>query len=286
MKLSKGFIFGFSAAVTWAVLIVITRFILKEGENAYNLTFWIAVFALPCWIFLFFRKSFKEFKKITLIEYKILIGMMLVTVVGVAFTEMLALKYSQAVNYSFLIRSTILFTIVFAYFFLGEKITTKKIILAFCILVGAYLLISRGRVIKFSLGDIFTLFEAALIGLGNNVFGKIATNKMSPNLSASASSILGFIPILIITFSVGALGLPKMPLLIFISAMLAVSIELLRFNALKFSSATYTTMMFSFTPVIVAFISYFVLHEILEPIQFFGGGLIFIAGIMAEKLKI
>lgn len=286
MKLSKGFIFGFSAAATWAVVIVISRFILKGGENAYNLTFWMAVFALPYWLYLFFRKSFKEFKKITLIEYKILIGMMLITVVGVAFTEMLALKYSPAVNFSFLIRSTILFTIIFSYIFLGEKITIKKTILAILILMGAYLLISKGHVIKFTPGDIFTLSEAALIGLGNNVFGKMATNRMSPNLSASASQILGFLPILIITFCSGALGLPRLPLLIIVSAVLAVAVELLRFNVLKFSSATYTTMMFSFTPVIVSLIGYFVLQEFLEPIQLIGGGLIFSAGILAEKLKI
>ena len=111
-------------------------------------------------------------KKITRYDLTILLGMGLISTVGIGITEALALRYSQAINYSFLIRTVILFTFLFAYIFLGEKLTLKKIVLAIVILFGSYLLIAQGQKLVFSAGDIFTLIEAALIALGNTVLGE------------------------------------------------------------------------------------------------------------------
>lgn len=123
--MSKGFIFTFLAALAWAISIVIARFILRSGENAYNLAFWTTVLAVPYWLFVLSKRK-TELQKATKKDYLILIGMGLVSTIGINITEAFALKYSPAVNYSFLIRSVILFTIIFAYFFLGEKLTLKK----------------------------------------------------------------------------------------------------------------------------------------------------------------
>ena len=61
-KLSKGFIFTFSSALCWAIAIVIARFILNAGENAYNVAFWTTVLALPYWLYVLLGKK-GEIKK-------------------------------------------------------------------------------------------------------------------------------------------------------------------------------------------------------------------------------
>ena len=89
----------------------------------------------------------------------------LISTVGIGITEALALRYSQAINYSFLIRTVILFTFCL-HTFSGRKLTLKKIVLAIVILFGSYLLIAQGQKLVFSAGDIFTLIEVL------NCFGK------------------------------------------------------------------------------------------------------------------
>lgn len=283
--MSKGFIYTFLAALFWAISIVIARFVLRSGENAYNVSFWTTILATPYWLYVLFGKR-KELKKTTNKDRLVLLGMALVSTVGVGITEVFALKYSPAVNYSFLIRSVILFTILFAYILLGEKITLKKIILATLILVGAYLLTTNGQFISFSLGDIFTLTEAALIALGNNVFGKMATNSMSTDLSASGSFIIGVFPITLIAFLNKAIIIPKSLLLILLLTFGYILITVFRFKAYKNATASYVTMIFSFTPVLVSFMAIPLLGELMTSVQIAGGVLIVLAGIAVEKLKI
>lgn len=283
--MSKGFIFTFLAALSWAVSIVIARFVLRAGENAYNVAFWTTALASPYWLFVLSKRK-TELKKATKKNCLILLGMGLVSTIGVNITEAFALKYSPAVNYSFLIRSVILFTILFAYLFLGEKLTLKKIILAALILTGAYLLTTKGQLISFSLGDIFTLTEAALIAFGNNVLGKMATNRMSTDLSASGGFLIGVVPLSLIALMNNAIAIPKSFFLIVLLTFIYILITVFRFRAYKNASASYVTMVFSFTPVFVSFMAIPLLGETMTPIQIIGGVLIVLAGIAVEKLKI
>lgn len=283
--MSKGFIYTFLAALSWAISIVIARFVLRAGENAYNIAFWTTILAVPYWFYVLLGKK-TELKRATKKDWSILLGMGLVSTIGVNITEAFALKYSPAVNYSFLIRTVILFTFLFAYLFLGEKLTLKKIVLAFLILTGAYLLTTKGQIISLTLGDIFTLTEAALIALGNNIFGKMATNRMSTQLSASAGFLIGVIPLAFIALMNNAIAIPKSLFLISLLTFVYIVLINLRFNAYKNASASYVTMIFSFTPVFVSFMAIPLLQETMTPIQIVGGTLIVLAGIAVEKLKI
>jgi drug/metabolite transporter (DMT)-like permease len=285
MKLSKGFIFASLASLSWAISIIITRFVLNRGENAYNILFWMIILATPFWLVIFL-KNFSEVKRMPSKNYLILLGMALVSTIGVSVVEVFALKYSPALNYSFLIRTVILFTIFFAYIFLKEKLSAKKIILASAILIGAYFLTTKGQLISFTLGDIFTLIEAILIALGNNILGKIATSRMSVNLSASASFLMGILPIVGIAYANNVIAIPKSFMLLMFLTVVNIFLSMLRFRAYKNATASYVTMIFSFTPVFVSFMAVPFLKESLNLIQILGGALIILAGIGVEKLKI
>lgn len=285
MKLSKGFYFTFTAAFLWAVSIIVTRIVLKSGENVYNVVFWITLLASPYWLLVFSGKL-NEFRAMTKKNYSILLGIGLISTIGVSIVEAFALKYSPAVNFSFLIRSTIIFTILFAYVFLGEKITLKKVIIAAMILIGIYFLTTKGKLIFLTLGDIFTLTEAMLIAFGNSVLGKMATNKMSARLSSSGSFLIGVLPIAAIAFFNNAISIPKTLMLLIVLTIISILSMSVRFQAYKNATASYVAMIYSFTPVFVLFMSIPLLRESMAPIQLLGGALIVLGGIAVEKLKI
>lgn len=285
MRLSKGFQLTFLAALSWSITIVITRIVLQNGENPFNLAFWIASLSAPYWLFIFL-KNILEFKSIIKKYYWIFLSTALFSTVGIEIIEPFALKYSPAINYSLLIRSVILFTIVFAYLFLGEKVTVKKIIVAFLILLGAFLLTTGGQSMTFSLGDLFTLTEAALIAMGNNIMGKIAVRRMSADLSASGSFLIGVLPVALIAKFNNAITMPKFPALVILLVITAILLTFFRFRAYQNASASYVTMVFSFTPVFVSFMAIPLLGESMTPIQITGGILMILGSIAVEKLKI
>ena len=159
-------------------------------------------------------------------------------------------------------------------------------ILATLLLIGAYLVTTKGQAISLTRGDLFTLLQAALIALGNNVLGKMATNRMSVALTASSSVLIGFIPKIIIAVSFTQIVFPSRTISIISLAVVYILLTQLRFNAYKNASASYVTMVFSFTPVFVFVMAVLFLKESLTPVQIVGGSLIILAGILVEKLKV
>ena len=284
MKVSKGFTFSAIAAFAWAVTITLSKLAFQGGENAYTLAFWTTIFAIPFWAFLL-SKNKGELRCIPKTGLFVLLGMGLNSII-LSILEPFAIKYSTAINYSFLIRSVLLFTVLFAFIFLNEKLTRKKIVLVILTLVGAYLLTTKGQLIALSLGDGLTLLEAAFIAFGNNVLGKLSTKNMSANIASAGSFFVSVLPVAIIALINNAVVLPKYPFLLLGITVFSILITITRFRAYRHASASYVTMVFSFTPVFVTLIAYIFLREVITPIQIVGGGLMVLAGIAAEKLKI
>lgn len=284
MKISKGFVFTFISAFAWAVTISLSKLAFQGGENVYTLAFWTTIFAIPFWTLLLFNNK-KELRTIPKTGIYVLIGMGLNSIV-LSILEPFAIKFSTAINYSFLIRSVLLFTVLFALVFLNEKLTRKKTVLVVLTLVGAYLLTTKGQILSLSLGDGLTLLEAAFIAFGNNVLGKLSTKNMSANVASAGSFFVSIVPIAIIAFLHEAVIMPKFPLLLVSITVFSIIITTMRFRAYRYASASYVTMIFSFTPVFVALMAYLFLHESITFIQVIGGGMMVLAGIATEKLKI
>lgn len=283
--MSKGFIFSLSASFLWSISIIIVRFIQKSETNAYNIIFWVTIISFPYWLSLFLKQK-EEIKKLHKEDFFILGAIGIISGILVSIFEFLALKYTPASNFSFLYRSVTIFTIIFASIFLREKITKKKILLVILILTGSYIFTTNGKMIALTKGDIFTLLEALFAAFGNNVLGKMATNRMSPNLSASGGYLFGFLPLLIFLSFKQALFFPKAPFLILILVIIYVAVEQIRYQAYKHANASFVSLVFSLTPVFVSLMSVPLLKEYLSPLQILGGFIIISAGIFVEKLKI
>lgn len=285
MKPSKGFIYTFLCALSWAISIVLSRVVLRDGENPYNLAFWTVILASPYWGWVL-TKELPNIKKLRGKDFFLITVMALISSVAVGFVEVFAIKNSTAINFSFLIRTVSLFTIVFAAIFLQEKITKKKIILLFTLLAGSFLLTTKGQSIHLARGDLFTLIEAALIAFGTNILAKFSTKRMTPDTASSVRFTIALLPVVLISATNTAIRIPDAwPLVIGITTVDIALISFM-FRAFKYATASYVTMMMSFTPVLVTFIAVLLLKESLTPVQIIGGLLIVLAGIFVEKLKI
>ncbi|MFH0863511.1 MAG: DMT family transporter [Candidatus Gottesmanbacteria bacterium] len=283
MKLSKGFIYTFLSAFAWAISIIIVRMLLNAGINAYQVSFWTVIFAIPFWLLVLLNKS-KELKNLSRNTVCILLCLGIIYA-AINIVEIFALKYSQAMNFSFINRTVILFTIVLAWIFLGEKLTLKKNILALLIIIGSYLLITKAQSLSLTLGDSFTLLEAFLIGI-SNILAKVSVTRTSPLLTGSAVFLISVIPTGVVAHINNGITFPESSFLLMIIAFSYIVLNIFRYKALKLASASYVTMVFSFTPVLVALMAIPLLGESLIPIQILGGFLIILAGILVEKLKI
>ncbi|MFH1188073.1 MAG: DMT family transporter [bacterium] len=283
--MSKKFIYLFTAVLSWAASILLIKYILNQGESAYNLIFWAAILSAPYWIYIFCKNS-EKVKRITKTDIWILIGIGFINTAAANVVEIFAIKYTQAINYSFLVRTTMVFTIIFAFLFLKEKITKQKIILCVMILSGSYLLITSGKLMRFQIGDLLTILEAVLVSFGGVILGKMAVKRMGRELSSSAGILIGIFPITAIAFLNKAVAIPKLPVFVLFLALSNALIIVFKYKGYKIASAAYITMMFSLTPVVVSLIAIPLFKESLAPIQILGGGLIILGGVLCEKLRI
>lgn len=284
MNLSKGLIFSLSTSILWAIQIIIQRLILNQGENPLNLVLWIYLFSTPLWLILF-KRHLKEFKELSKKNKSLLVFIGIAGSIGISFLQSLALKNITAVNFSFLYRTIVVFTIFFAWIFFKEKITKKKLLIVISILVGSYLLSTKGEGLRLGIGDIYTLLMAASAAFIANILTKHTTSKMHPDLSGAVTMLVSFLSLLLISLITSTIRIPNMLFLIFAASLISFFQIRTRNNAYKVATASFVTMIVSLTPLFVSIISIPLLGERLEIIQMIGGALIVSSGFLAEKLK-
>lgn len=284
MNLSPGLIFWLATSFTWAISLVLQRLILVRGENPLNLVLWISLFAAPLWLVLF-KRHLKEFKKLSKKNIALLVFVGIAGSIGSSYLQSLSLKYTTAVNFSFLYRTIVVFTIIFAWIFFKEKITQKKLFIALLLLVGSYLLIIKGEGLILMPGDIYSLATAASGALIANILVKHTTAKMHHDLSAAVTMLVALVSLFIFSILTIKISIPRDYPLILITSLVYFSVIRLRNKAYTLATASFATMISSFTPLFVAIMSIPLLGERLETIQLIGGVLIISSGFLAEKLK-
>ena len=285
MQISKGLKFSLAVAFFWALSIVTSRFLLKSGEDPLNLTLWINLFTVPFWITLL-PKYTKELVELPWLYKGLLLLIGIAGSIGINYLQSLALKSTTAANLAFLYRTIVVFTIVFAYIFFKEKITIKKIIIVSMILTGSYLLTTNGQTLILTKGDIYTLFTAASAAFVANILVKHTISKMHPDASGIATVTVGTISLLVMTLMAGSFKVPQGLLLIALTGLFSFLTVRFRNFAYKHATASFVTMIVSFTPVFVSLLSFPLLGEKLSLLQLGGGMLIVSSGILAEYLKI
>ncbi|MCU0652758.1 MAG: DMT family transporter [Candidatus Pacebacteria bacterium] len=247
--------------------------------------FWNVVIGLPFWLAILANNK-NQIRSLEKRDYSILAGIVLVSSITQTLIDMLAIKYTPAINYSFLTRTAVLFTFVFAAAFLAEKLTRRKIAIAAVIVGGAWLLTTGGQSISIGIGDALTILDAALISFGNTILGKMATARMKPMFVVSATAVGAALPEAGLALYLGHTIAVNNILLVFSLVFLYLVLNSIRFIAYKYASAAMVASFMSLTPFIVLLLAVPLLGESMSPIQLAGGFLVMAASIFAVKSKI
>lgn len=284
ISLSRGLSFSLSTSLFWAITIVIQRLVLNKGENPLNLVFWSYLFSTPLWLFLL-KRHLGEFRRLSKKNKSLLVFIGIAGSIGISYLQSLALKNTTAVNFSFLYRTIVIFTIVFAWIFFREKISTKKLFIVALILIGSYFLTTKGENIALGTGDIYTLLMAASAAFIANILTKHTTSKMHPDLSGAVTMLVSFLSLLCLSIATNSIRIPQELFLILLSSVFGFFQIRTRNKAYQIATASFVTMIVSLTPLFVSVISLPVLGEKMDAIQLLGGLLIVSSGFLAEKLK-
>ena len=198
----------------------------------------------------------------------------------------LGLKYSTATNYSFLIQTGVFFTAILAFFFLKENLKPMKVGLLSMLLVGVYLITTKGNLIVPAQGDLFLLFARALAYAVARVLAKIALQNV-PTITFTAYRLLfGGVSLILFLILIGRFSVDINWLeTLGVGAMIAIS-TLAIHKVLVYTTASYMSMMASMNSVLAAITAWAFLGETMNTAQVVGGGFIILAGILMNRTDI
>lgn len=286
---SKKLIFNLTAASFISLTIFFKKIVLSKNALPMKVFIQITIIyflILSINLFMLQKKDTKEkIKKIKLQNWKnfILAGIfnlsaMLIGTYGLLLTT--------SINYSFLIKSSLVFIIILAYFFLQEKITKEKTLLMIIFMLGTYLVVTGGKLVIPHIGDLLILLAAFFYSLAS-IFQKNLLKLFEPEITCwgAAACATFFALILCIVFKINIFS-SKAFLLVFLVGLMNSLLILFQSKAMHISSLTYYAMMSMLAPIINVFLGLLFLKETINLIQMIGGIILLLSGLYLQRLKI
>ncbi|MFC1615712.1 DMT family transporter [Patescibacteria group bacterium] len=271
--------------VLTASMILLIKYVIDKGGDPLNFSYQILLASV---VYLFLYALIKEPKALVKVDTKSLIIIVLAGITGGAITYglgFLGLQKSTAINYSFLIQTTVFFTPVFAFFFLKEHLKPFKMVLIFTLLIGVYLVSTNGELILPKTGDLYILFSTIAIST-SVILTKIALRKVSTLTFSMYRALFGGLSLLLFLLIIDKINLEFYWFWIaIVGLVIAVGIYAMN-KTLEYGTASYMQMMNMSVPVITAIFAYIVLGESMTLIQMIGGVIIIASGVFVHKLKI
>ncbi|MBS1267219.1 MAG: hypothetical protein MAG795_01191 [Candidatus Woesearchaeota archaeon] len=283
MKLNKKLLYVAIFSISWAFVITINKHGLNLGTKPFQYTAQTNfITAIILSLLVFFTKK-QEFAKIdkNLILKMIAIGLC----VGIAYiTGIYGLKLTSSINYGFVIKSAMIFTIIQAYIFLKEKLTKQKILLLIVFTIGAYLVTTAGKLLIPKPGDLLTMV-AALGFSSANIIQKKLTKEIDPVLITWARITFAFLTVAIASLVIGKNIFEIIaPVHVIAVGFLSVILVIYLVKTLSVASASYLTMTSMITPFLVTIFGLVFLKETINIFQIIGGILIIGCGVLVHKL--
>lgn len=228
----------------------------------------------------------KRHKELTAIPFKTLKWLLLANgiLLGLGgFLGNAGVQLTSAVNAGFLTQFGTVTTTIIAWIMLKEKITFAKTISIIVIMVGTFLLVTKGQLIVPYIGDLLILCACICWGLGAVMVKKtLSHTSINPDLVSFLRPAAG-IPILLLfvllsplyhqslqpVFNVNIFEMNQTPYVILNAVFLAL-VWIFANRTLKYATASYTVMMSSVTPILVALLALIFLKETIDRVQLIG----------------
>ncbi len=272
-------------SLCWAIGIFLNKILLNTGQEPLSLT-WISTVltavALTGYVLI------KERTAIFHLDARTLKRFMLVGVfISIAYVSaVFGLCWSTSINYSFLVKSSMIFVIILAHFFLRERITRQKAILAAGMIIGVFLLTTNGKLIVPHAGDLLILLNGFCFGAAT-VVQKRMTDQVSATIIGWGRVFFAMLALLVLT----PLVIPNFSqlvrwdliiLLAIINSLVAIYLA----KTLEVASASYLTMMSMLTPVLNTILGYTLLHEQMLVPQIIGAVMIIVSGMLTHRFNL
>jgi len=282
----KGFILVSFTSIVWAVLIILSKLILNKGVDVFIYSFQMISIAA---VFIALYVSIFHRAELVVPSRKLLPKLLLIALVGTAGAYLVGyygLEHSSSINYGFLVKTTVVFTVILAHFLLGEELNLHKALLVVLLLMGVYLITTEGKGLVPNKFDILIVLSAFFYALANNI-SKMALRDINSESLSMYRMLFGsiFVFIFVFSFKNGIFSF-NYPLYIVAASLHLAALMLLLYKTLRITSVSYLSMMSMFTPIIVTIIGIIFLEEKFTPIQAVGGFLIIMSGIGIHKKNI
>jgi drug/metabolite transporter (DMT)-like permease len=283
----KRLVYSSTAAILLSLSIFFKKIALIKGVPPMTLLIQfllIAAIILNINLLFFQRKYIKKIKNIKRWEWKdaFFAGFLLISAY---LTSTYGLRFTTSINYSFIIKSNLIFIPILAFFFFQEKITKEKIILAFTFFSGIYLVTTRGQFILPHFGDLLIVVAAFFFSFFS-IINKKLSKMLEPEIISwavtSCAAIFALMLIFILKINIFSLtGI----LFVFLSGLTEALIILFMNKTIRITSMTYYVMMTMFVPVINLILGISFLNETINLIQLIGGIVLIVSGIMVQRLR-
>jgi drug/metabolite transporter (DMT)-like permease len=287
--ISKKLIYSFTATFSMALSVFFEKIALSKNALLMPL---IIQFAIICFLilsinlFIFQKKDTKEkIKNIKMQNWKnfILAGFFNVSAILIG---AYGLQLTTSINFSFIIKSNLIFVPILAFFFLQEKITTVKILLIITFFSGIYLIITGGKIIIPHFCDLLILLAAFFFSLAS-IIQKTLIKLFGPEINswgtASCSAFFALVLSIILKINIFSL---KAILFVFLVGLLNSLLLLFHSKTIEISNLTYYVMMTMLAPIINIFLGFLFLRETINLIQIIGGIVLLLSGFLVQKLKV
>jgi drug/metabolite transporter (DMT)-like permease len=208
------------------------------------------------------------------------------------------IQYTTAINAGFLTQFLVVTGTALAWVILKEKLTVAKLISVLMIVLGSFFLITNGQLIIPHIGDLLILAACVAWALGGILVRKILKNNLIHADLVSFFRPIAGIPIILLFTLFSPLYPSQMqtvfrvnifeiiqPMYIILNATFVALVWLFVNRTLKVASASYTAILPSITPAIVAILAMIFLHESITLIQLIGIILILASSFVAHYLN-
>jgi len=289
----------FLFSLFWALQLFFSKLAFQAG--AHPVTFFLQS-QLINWFILAIIVLPQKWKEIKNLNQIILKQIIIASTIHLGLGAVLAnigVAFTTAINAGFLVKFTLVTTLLIAWIILREKMTLPKISAAILMFIGVFLLSTKAQLIIPNFGDLLILAACFAWSTGN-----VLVRKILKNHAVSGEAITFLRPIfgspLVILFVVLAPFYPEklknvfqVNLLsldyfvyVFIVGVFTALLMLFLHRTLKIASASYMSMMSMMTPVFTTLLAFIFLHERMITIQVFGAALIIGSSVVTHLMKV
>jgi len=261
-------------SLSWAIYLTFTKLVLSSGADAFAVG--IQATAIGALCLGVYGLWFRKFRRVDPWVVRRIVVIAALYDLSV-FTGFYGLGLSTLVNYGFLIKTTVVFTVFLSAAFLGEGLSARKLFLVFVLLSGAYLLSTRGESLVPMKGDLFIVLTAFILSLGN-VLAKPITKSLDPFNFAFIRIFAGAIIFVPVSFFIGTSPLVvAVPALTFAAGFFLALTAFLLYRTMRLTAVSYMSMFSTLTPVFASVLAFFTLNETMSLFQLVGGALVMAA---------